>query len=186
MQRSSRLHIIGKVSDKTTTPAAAGWAGHKMCYVKIPLRHRQHTTPKQPKAPNQITRELSLLGERPPLDRQDDAVLAPDSDGGRALPDGLHGVLDLEEVAVGAEDGDSAIVAHLGDCNLVAAGGRTNMVRVVWEGGVAVHATAATKNEPMVLHLPLRHSSSKTPGQTDHGRPTPATDHRPSSRWLTG
>ena len=56
---------------------------------------------------------IDLLGEGPPLDRQDDAVLAPDSDGGRTLPDGLHGVLDLEEVAVGAEDGDGAVVAHL-------------------------------------------------------------------------
>ena len=56
----------------------------------------------------------NLLGERPPLNRQDDAVLAPDSDGGRTLPDGLHGVLDLEEVAVGAEDGDGAVVTHRG------------------------------------------------------------------------
>ena len=69
-------------------------------------------TPRQPETPNHNT-QLSLLGERPPLDRQDDAVLAPHSDGGRTLPDGLHGVLDLEEVAVGAEDGDGAIVAHL-------------------------------------------------------------------------
>lgn len=56
----------------------------------------------------------NLLGEGPPLHREDDAVLAPDSDGGRTLPDGLHGVLDLEEMAVGAEDGDGAVVAHVG------------------------------------------------------------------------
>ena len=73
----------------------------------------------QPHATNQTyvtqhqTRTVNLLGKGPPLDREDDAVLAPDSDGGRTLPDGLHGVLDLEEVAVGAEDGDGAVVAHL-------------------------------------------------------------------------
>ena len=80
---------------------------------------RYHIKP-QPHATNQTyatqhqTRTANSLGEGPPLHREDDAVLAPDSDGGRTLPDGLHGVLDLEEVAVGAEDGDGAVVAHLG------------------------------------------------------------------------
>ena len=86
-----------------------------MCHVKIPLRQQQRRNSQQSEAPVNITctSKFNLLGERPPLDRQDDAVLAPDSYGGRTLPDGLHGVLDLEEVAVGAEDGDGAIVAHL-------------------------------------------------------------------------
>mmetsp|Transcript_39612 Transcript_39612/g.114005 ORF Transcript_39612/g.114005 Transcript_39612/m.114005 type:complete len:274 (+) Transcript_39612:176-997(+) len=54
------------------------------------------------------------LRRRALLHSQDDAVLAADADGGGALPDGLKGVLDLEEVPVGGEDGDSAIVAGHG------------------------------------------------------------------------
>ena len=80
----------------------------RCAYAKIPGQHSPQTThTTQHPAKN-------LLGERPPLHREDDAVLAPDSDGGRTLPDGLHGVLDLEEVAVGAEDGDGAVVTHRG------------------------------------------------------------------------
>jgi len=45
------------------------------------------------------------------LDAEDDGVDAADADGGVALADGLEGVLDLEEVAVGGEDGDRAVVA---------------------------------------------------------------------------
>ena len=44
------------------------------------------------------------------LDAEDDGVGAADADGGVALADGLEGVLDLEEVAVGGEDGDRAVV----------------------------------------------------------------------------
>lgn len=45
------------------------------------------------------------------LDAEDDIVGAADADGGVALADGLEGVFDLEEVAVGREDGDRAIIA---------------------------------------------------------------------------
>jgi hypothetical protein len=49
------------------------------------------------------------------LDAEDDGVDAADADGGVALADGLQGVLDLEEVAVGGEHGDRAVVAgHTG------------------------------------------------------------------------
>ena len=44
------------------------------------------------------------------LDAEDDGVGAADADGGVPLADGLEGVLDLEEVAVGGEDGDRAVV----------------------------------------------------------------------------
>jgi hypothetical protein len=45
------------------------------------------------------------------LDAEDDGVGAADADGGVALADGLEGVLHLEEMAVGGEDGDRAVVA---------------------------------------------------------------------------
>jgi hypothetical protein len=45
------------------------------------------------------------------LDAEDDGVGAADADGGVALADGLERVLHLEEVAVGGEDGDRAVVA---------------------------------------------------------------------------
>ena len=153
--RRARLHIIpSKVSDKITTPAASGLGRHKMCYAKIPPSQQQRRNPQQFKAPNHNTHKLNLLGERPPLDRQDDAVLAPDSDGGRALPDGLHGVLDLEEVAVGAEDGDGAIVAHLDGSWEMLFSGRWWAYGASGLGERCGHATAATKNdEPMVSFL---------------------------------
>jgi hypothetical protein len=45
------------------------------------------------------------------LDAEDDGVGAAHADGGVALADGLESVLHLEEVAVGGEDGDRAVVA---------------------------------------------------------------------------
>ena len=123
-------------------------------------RHRssqqQRRNSQQSEASNHITHNLNLLGECPPLDRQDDAVLAPDSDGGRTLPDGLHGVLDLEEVAVGAEDGDGAIVAHLDGSWEGLISGRWWAYGASGLGERCGHATAATKNdEPMVSFLAL-------------------------------
>jgi len=44
------------------------------------------------------------------LDAEDDVVGASDADGGVTFADGFEGVLDLEEVAVGGEDGDCSIV----------------------------------------------------------------------------
>lgn len=111
-------------------------------------------SPQQSEASNHITHNLNLLGECPPLDRQDDAVLAPDSDGGRTLPDGLHGVLDLEEVAVGAEDGDGAIVAHLGDSWEILFSGRWWAYGARGLGERCGHATAATKNTAAHGFLP--------------------------------
>ena len=126
-----------------------------MCCAKIPLSQKQRRNSQQSEASNHIIHKLNLLGERPPLDRQDDAVLAPDSDGGRTLPDGLHGVLDLEEVAVGAEDGDGAIVAHLDGSWEMLFSGRWWAYGARGLGERCGHATAATKNdEPMVSFLP--------------------------------
>jgi hypothetical protein len=45
------------------------------------------------------------------LDAEDDGVRAADAHGGVALADGLESVLHLEEVAVGGENGDGAVVA---------------------------------------------------------------------------
>ena len=66
---------------------------------------------------HQHHRTLHLLGQGSALDGKDDAVLTPNSDGGRATTDGLHGVLDLEEMPVRTEYGDGAVVAH---CSLYA------------------------------------------------------------------
>ena len=105
------------------------------------IKPETHAT-NQAYATQHQTRTANLLGEGPPLHREDDAVLAPDSDGGRTLPDGLHGVLDLEEVAVGAEDGDGAVVAHLG---LLITGKYTSSCVIGKVGHVHAEA-AATKN----------------------------------------
>jgi hypothetical protein len=51
------------------------------------------------------------LGSGLLLDAEDDGVDAADADGGVPLTDGLEGVLDLEEVAVGGEYRDRAVVA---------------------------------------------------------------------------
>lgn len=42
---------------------------------------------------------------------EDAAAGAADADDGGTALDGLHGVLDLEEVTVGGEDGDGTVVA---------------------------------------------------------------------------
>lgn len=46
------------------------------------------------------------------LDREHDAVLAPDADGCAAVLDGLHRVLDLEIPPVGGEDGVGQVIAR--------------------------------------------------------------------------
>ena len=48
------------------------------------------------------------------LDAEDNGVGSSNADGSVALAYGFKGVLDLEEVAIGGEDGDSAIVASHG------------------------------------------------------------------------
>ena len=45
------------------------------------------------------------------LDRQDDAIFAPDADRRAAVLDRFHRVLDLEVAAVGGEDGVGEVVA---------------------------------------------------------------------------
>lgn len=52
------------------------------------------------------------------LDAEDDVVGAADADGGVALADGFEGILDLEEVAVGGENGDCSVVPCHCDCDL--------------------------------------------------------------------
>ena len=53
------------------------------------------------------------LRDRLALDGEDDdGVAAADPDGGGAPLDGLHRVLYLEQMAVGGEDGDRAVVAR--------------------------------------------------------------------------
>ena len=45
------------------------------------------------------------------LNTEDNGVCAPNADGGVALADGLESVLHLEEVSVGGEDSDGAVIA---------------------------------------------------------------------------
>lgn len=44
------------------------------------------------------------------LDAKDDDIGAADTDNGVAFADGLEGLLDLEKVAIGGEDGDGPVV----------------------------------------------------------------------------
>lgn len=53
------------------------------------------------------------LGQRPPLDGENDAILATNADGGAPSPNGLHCVFDLKQVPVRAEHRDGAIVGHV-------------------------------------------------------------------------
>mmetsp|Transcript_3829 Transcript_3829/g.8809 ORF Transcript_3829/g.8809 Transcript_3829/m.8809 type:complete len:287 (+) Transcript_3829:44-904(+) len=62
------------------------------------------------------------LGRRPLLDRQDHAVLALHAHGRRSLADGLEGILHLEQVPIGGEDGDRAVVAGHGSGGLCSEG----------------------------------------------------------------
>lgn len=50
------------------------------------------------------------LGGDDLFDGEDDAILAPDADGGTTVLDSLDGVLDLEVAAVGGEDGVEQVV----------------------------------------------------------------------------
>jgi hypothetical protein len=45
------------------------------------------------------------------LNAEDNGVHAPNADSGVALVDGLESVLHLEEVSVGGEDSDGAVIA---------------------------------------------------------------------------
>jgi hypothetical protein len=51
------------------------------------------------------------LGCNDLFDSENHAVLAPDADGGPAVLDRLHGVLDLEVAAIGRENGVGEVVA---------------------------------------------------------------------------
>jgi len=46
------------------------------------------------------------------LDGKDDAVLSLDSNDGTSTTDGLHGVLDLQQMSIWTEDGNGTIVRH--------------------------------------------------------------------------
>lgn len=52
------------------------------------------------------------LGNGLLFDPQDDHIRSAYPNGKRALVDGLHRILDLEEMAVGRKDGQRAVVTH--------------------------------------------------------------------------
>ena len=60
-----------------------------------------------------------LLGQRPPLDSEDNAIFASHADGRAASSNGFHCIFNLEEMPVRAEYCDGTIIRHVDCCYLL-------------------------------------------------------------------
>jgi hypothetical protein len=60
-----------------------------------------------------------LLGQRPPLDSEDNAIFASHADGRAASSNGFHCIFHLEEMPVRTEYCDGTIIRHVDCCYLL-------------------------------------------------------------------
>ena len=63
-----------------------------------------------------------LLGQRPPLDSEDNAIFTSHADGGAASSYGFHCIFHLEEMPVRTEYCDGTIIRHVDCCYLLLPG----------------------------------------------------------------